>query len=660
MSLISYFPFRRDPFDRCNENIYSSDINGQETPDNRFGCALAGGTTYFTSKQATSLLNNPNEVSFSFWIYAPADLSGSRMFFGLNNMSSWPYRRFGIFQYPSPYDLHLSWQDDNGSTVVAGIAYGVFTAGAWTHCAIVYKSGEGVKIYINGTYNTTMSSGLEYDIGNNDFSDSYPAWQGSTLGYLADCRIYNHALSLKEIKELSHCLLVKLSGTSLDAYKSTNTDNYLTDLNIQDESGHEWTSAGRGEWYDGTDYAGQECLFLKGAAAINYIAYTNFPKLTKAVTYSCWVYPLETTGTTQFLVGQGRDVNHGCGTSLVLNQNLRPAIIVGNGTTQIWGGASDALPTETWSHLVGTYDGTYTRIYVNGVIAFQTVLVSGDVGFDDMDNNAMVVGKMGYSYTNTAAYFPFVGGLRDIRVYGTALDADAVEKLYKSFQAMDANGKLLVKDIYESGDASINAPNIAKNGLRSATEMTELLVLEDGSTWIQLQHHDMEDGTGKRFSSQTAVGTTMYYDSPKVWSCFPLINSSNINHGNGYEFLVIESTYTYTAPKRYRWKQSVNPYNATFNDTTYANITPIENIVSPYGGMYYTPTYGCAFCFNNSTNGNWFGCGNVTAYQGGGCPGRDNTTRYNIQDVYMRIYNPQQLRQFKNGLLSANEIKCII
>lgn len=672
MSLVSYFPFRKDPYDRCNGIVPYSGINLTETSDNRFGRALADGVVYFTAAQAAELLNNANETSFSFWIYVPADATGTSIMFGLDDMSNFPYRRFGIFQYPSPNDLHLSWQNKSGTVQMGGVAYDAFKSGEWTHCAIVYKQGVGAKIYINGVYTTIMGSGATYDISDGTFSANYPAWRGnSAIRYLADCRIYNHALSPKEVKELSYGLIAKITGESLLAYKDSDSDDYLNDANIMDESGHEWISSGRGKgaWADGSRFIDtavpsnvKECLFLKGPDCYNYIAFTDFPQLTHAVTYACWVYPLGSTSTYQFLVGQGRDYGYGRGSSLALGADLKPAMINGNGSASQWLSAGTALTPETWNHLVGTYDGSTTNLYVNGVLAATSQDVTGDLAFGDMDNNALVIGKMGYSYTSTGYYFPFQGGLRDIRVYNTALNSAAVEALYKTGQAIDKNGRLMVKNLKETGtsDVSEGFPSISRDGLRVASEMTELITLEDGSTWIQLQHHDMENGAGGRFSSQTAVGTTMYYDSPKVWSCFPLINSTRIDHGDGYEFLVVESTYTYTAPVRYRWKQEVNPYKATFSDTTYANITPIENIVSPFGGMYYTPTYGTTFCFNNGNNGNWFGCGNVTAYQGGGCPGRSNTTRYNIQDVFMRIYNPEQFRQFKNGLVSASEIKCII
>ena len=141
-------------------------------------------------------------MSFAFWLY-PIGSTSSNIIMGRTAMSAGDNRMYSIFQYPTPNDLHLSWQDETSSSTFLGGAWpGFFPADTWTHCCIVYD-GKKAMIYRNGELYTT-ANGIS---NRNNFEYDFPI-VGSSIRKLNDIRIYDHALSPLEVKEISKGLIL--------------------------------------------------------------------------------------------------------------------------------------------------------------------------------------------------------------------------------------------------------------------------------------------------------------------------------------------------------------------------------------------------------------------------------------------------------------------
>ena len=171
-------------------------------------------------------------------------------------------------------------------------------------------------------------------------------------------------------------------------------------------------------------------------------------------------------------------------------------------------------------------------------------------------------------------------------------------------------------------------------------------------------HHDMLGKTdhSNNFTNCDIVRNSNCFIDENRWACFPLMKICD--HGSSYEFMVIQQKKNGDAIARYRWSQSVSPYDATFSTTTHANIIAIENIPDNYGGMY-PGTYNNSWFFNNSVNGNWFGCGFVDGeYDGGQLPGYAGASIKGTQDVFIRVYS-NTFSERNGGVISTTEIKCI-
>lgn len=163
--------------------------------------ALNGGAFKWTAAQTANILNN-NEFSYSAWIYV-GEADTRSMIFGTDTTP----RRFCLFQYPTKNDFHWSWGQNDSGNNWAGVAEGALPTGKWTHIAAAYKSGTA-KIYVNGIQ---VSSGTP-KVNITSYSLDFNVIINNTNHRLQDIRIYDHCLSLKEVKELSKglCLHYKL------------------------------------------------------------------------------------------------------------------------------------------------------------------------------------------------------------------------------------------------------------------------------------------------------------------------------------------------------------------------------------------------------------------------------------------------------------------
>ena len=82
--------------------------------------------------------------------------------------------------------------------------------------------------------------------------------------------------------------------------------------------------------------------------------------------------------------------------------------------------SESSLALNEWNHIVGTYDGSHLRIYIDGVLDGEPVALVGAV---DINANDLIIG----AYTTSGEDGNnFKGIIDEVRVYDRALDADEV------------------------------------------------------------------------------------------------------------------------------------------------------------------------------------------------------------------------------------------
>lgn len=170
--------------------------------------------------------------------------------------------------------------------------------------------------------------------------------------------------------------------------------------------------------------------------------------LGSTLTYSCWAKQDSSEGHVyKFIVSSGRDITPP-GVN-VLSQSGVITVIYGGGPQGAGMLRSGVSVVGVWRHIVFTHDMVNgARLYVDGVLTATGPARTIDYS---QANNRTVIGKMAYSYTSTASYFPFSGPISDVRFYASALTAEQVKELYQQRASLDSQGNFYAQMINEKG-----------------------------------------------------------------------------------------------------------------------------------------------------------------------------------------------------------------
>ena len=202
MSLRVWLPLTKDLRNQGLDDVTITNNGATFTNGGKLGEKyFSDGIITIPASSSNSIFNGTH-MSFSFWL-KPIGTSGTSVIFGQSSMSAGNNRMYSIFQYPTPNDLHISWQSETSNSTFIGFSIsGFFEADKWTHCALVYD-GSKLLVYkngvLNGTYNgVNTRTAFNYD---------YPI-NGSSIRCLNDFRIYDHCLSPLEVKKLAQGLVL--------------------------------------------------------------------------------------------------------------------------------------------------------------------------------------------------------------------------------------------------------------------------------------------------------------------------------------------------------------------------------------------------------------------------------------------------------------------
>ena len=205
---------------------------------------------------------------------------------------------------------------------------------------------------------------------------------------------------------LAYWRLGESSGaTAADASGNGRTGSYLNTPTLG-AGGALGSDSNTAAGFNGTD----EYVSVPYTAALN----------PAQVTVEAWAYPTGGQGTFRSVV-TSRDYAPG---------NARGYILYASSanTWQLWLGNGDwvvvygpAIVLNQWTHLVGTYDGTTARLYVNGALAAS----SGASGF--LQNAVRPLRIASGATDKTAPQYYLPGRVDEVAVYGSALSATRVQ-----------------------------------------------------------------------------------------------------------------------------------------------------------------------------------------------------------------------------------------
>lgn len=182
------------------------------------------------------LNNDMNEWSYACW-FKPTDVHNGCL---LSNRTTTNTTGIALFYYNNNqflFDDGTRWQFTPTIRI---------TPGVWNHIVCVRKKDVGKYLYVNGVLsNSTTTTGTPaiatspyFSIGNSQNGNTSTSVGGNPLnGLLNDVRIYDHALSKKEIEELSKGLIVHYK---LDDPYIEPTSNFLYGKTLAGH-GSQWT-----------------------------------------------------------------------------------------------------------------------------------------------------------------------------------------------------------------------------------------------------------------------------------------------------------------------------------------------------------------------------------------------------------------------------------
>ena len=252
MSLVAWYPLNN-----TIANKGTGEFNLAATPSFTSNgktskyCAIHSGTSGATScmTSETLSLSNTSPISIACWVYMGSYASTGANLNGIisnhnHSLNSDKAAGFGLTLRNIGNAFQVSCSTPYGSTI-SGRTYSqihsanTFGTGSWNHIAMVYD-GTCIRLYLNGVEQTICyegsSTGLKYytftatpssnnPIGIFCWSTGYGDYSGDMR--IQDARVYDHALSLVEIKKLSKALALHYSFEDLykevDYIESTGT-----------------------------------------------------------------------------------------------------------------------------------------------------------------------------------------------------------------------------------------------------------------------------------------------------------------------------------------------------------------------------------------------------------------------------------------------------
>lgn len=438
MALIAHYPLNGDTKDYSG---YGND--GVSTGAVVSNTGKIGGSYKFDG--VTSGVNIPSVNYVGMEVYSMAawvkplgnhkNYNGVVISSGNWNSAAW---NFGLSQ-------------DNSKIDVASNRYNRYLdypvpVGEWTHIVCVAENNV-TKVYVNGNYvgqinaeSKLTSNAANTYIGRETYASGYFAFNGE----LNDIRIYDHALSDKEVKEIAKAKVLH--------YKFDEHD-LITQL-VKDSSGFRndgtITLATAPTWSEDSPVGRGSMVFER-----KYIDLPNLIGNTQEVTVSVWYKSKGIGGGGYHVIMGGAALE----VSMPNSGQARVGMII-DGTRRVHNYPSN-LTDGRWHNICALYDGSKQSIYVDGVLAGSTPY-SGS-----LNNNFLR--RIGVHGAGTNYYAN--GNIADVRIYATALSPEDILELYQTRASLDNEGNLFVQEIDEM---SPTLKSIDSRGIASYMEFNEV------------------------------------------------------------------------------------------------------------------------------------------------------------------------------------------
>lgn len=310
----------------------------------------------------------------------------------------------------------------------------------WMHYVAVFDNANDIsRVYLDGSLHDTATN----QVGNLDQNDyslriGYKTYSGTTGTYfngtLDDVRIYNRALSSSEVYQLYTAGTATVNAPPEDPLSQSLLGYWKLDegtgTNATDSSGNANTLAMTGSPAWATGNIGPYDLDFSGTAQYLSVADPSSGVLDFAdetdFSISGW-FNRDTFTADHTIVAKKTDQTTNAGYVVWIDASTDTVNFeISDGTDTYEADSTTAFTATGWHHFVAVWDdsnGAY--VYIDGGLNGSTTSSTSSIG-DISNANAFRIGA------ESDAGVPFDGKLDDIRIYGYALSADQVKKVYNT------------------------------------------------------------------------------------------------------------------------------------------------------------------------------------------------------------------------------------
>ncbi|MFC1497100.1 LamG-like jellyroll fold domain-containing protein [Verrucomicrobiota bacterium] len=378
---------------------------------------------------------NDQPFSVSVWAYFDEANNGPLLFKKESGLREWSFNSAGSGGPAETLQFGVFHADESANVMRSTAPIGAYE-GQWVHLVGTYDGSEatnGVNVYINGVLQnsaTNIATGSYTGMSNTTAALflGYNLVSGYLDGKLDDVRVYNRALSAGEVAQLYH---KARDGLILHYTFDSDEGDIVTDEsgngNMGTVTGATWTASGKiGGAYE--LYGDDDHMIASNNPAFHQVFNGQHP-----FTISVWYNRRKILNDkVNVLVLKGTD-------PYMVRLNLSPwqgvryaRFILKNGSdaNSIRGYADGFNSTNSWHHLVWTYDGSGVgagcKLYKDGVSQSLTLQNDNLVGPIVLDE-PVVIGN----WTNEVGNMHLLDGkMDDVRIYSRALSAVEVSRLY--------------------------------------------------------------------------------------------------------------------------------------------------------------------------------------------------------------------------------------
>ena len=424
----------------CNGNINNMGLGGNivaDSPvysDSMFGKSISGGTLSIAAKDAASIMIN-KQFSVSMWVYIGASRGAAPgynpIFFGIVSL----YRLHSLFAYPTVNDLHYSYMTPDGDTHGAVIE-NVLPSNEWTNIVLTYDAPI-IRIYINGELKATDSFECQFSTYNH-LTPIY-IHNDNLKNRANDIRVYDHCLSVKEVRLISQGLLFRQKLSRGDNPLQYNSLEYKSfGLNDLSGYGHEMSLEGTVTWQSNSPRSHGSVAFTGDG----YFYTSNINMKSSACSYVFWAkisdWSAMETGKSYPVISFEGDLTE----IKFVDGTLNVSIETDN---SYYESSYDVSTLSSGWHLFTiTYNGHEISIGADNGERAGTAFAEDDTVDTGLGNLQIGIDLDGNKADGLSLY--------DLRIYGTELSYDEISDIYNARIGVDNKGNIYAHDIEADED----------------------------------------------------------------------------------------------------------------------------------------------------------------------------------------------------------------